>query len=644
MWFAEWLRPPRRTLAVFLGLMAIFGGALTWLGRQLLDQDRSLERQRTQERLEQSADYIAAELQRSLLGLERYLTYVPGPSAQELPTGVMTLLATQGAVEAHPAGRLLFYPAIPAGRPERDAPFGEGENLEYRRNDPAAAAQTYRLLARSPNPDVRAGALLRLGRNLRKTGRYQEALQVYDELGRLGSVRLLGLPSELIAREARCTVLEAIGKREELRQEASLMHSALFSGRWSLLRPAWEFHMEEALRWSGARPVTESEQNSLVLSYAAAWSYGHWLAELESSGRQIMRIDDRPVLISWTASPDRLAAVLADPGYLDSMWNETLRGRRVKGGLVDEGGRMIMGSFDRNAQQAIRTSAATGLPWTLHVTSADPAADSAAFAVRRRILLSGFAVLALVLSAGSYFILRSIYRERAVARLQSEFVSAVTHEFRTPLTSLRQLSEMLSKGRVPTDELRQQSYDILARESERLQRLVESLLDFGRIEARAVQYHFQALDPKALVRDVVAEFQEHVANEGYRVELAGAEEYPHIRADREALGLALWNLLDNAVKYSPDYRIVSVDMARSRERLAIHVRDRGMGIPASEQEEIFKKFVRGAGSRNANIKGTGIGLAMARHIIEAHKGEIQLESEPGRGSTFTILLPLERTA
>jgi signal transduction histidine kinase len=624
--------------------MVIFGGALTWLGRQLLDQDRSLERQRTQERLEQSTDYIAAELQRSLSGLERYLTFVPGPAAQALPTGVMILLATQGAVEAHPADRLLFLPAMPAGGPERSATFGEGENLEYRCNDPVAACEIYRVLAKSPDPDVRAGALLRLGRTLRKTGRYQEALQVYDELGRLGSVRLLGLPSELVAREARCTVLDAIGEGEKLRHEASLMHSDLFSGRWSLLRPAWEFHVEEARRWSGAGPLAEREQNSLSLSYAALWAYNHWLVELESSGRQILRTDDRPVLISWTANSDRLTAVLADPGYLDSMWSEALLGRRVKGGLVDESGRMVMGSFDRNAQQAIRTSAATGLPLTLHVTSADPGADSAAFAARRRILLSGFAVLALVLSAGAYFILRSIYRERAVARLQSEFVSAVTHEFRTPLTSLRQLSEMLSKGRVPTEELRQQSYDILARESERLQRLVESLLDFGRIEARAVQYRFQALDPKALVRDVVAEFQEHVASEGYRLELAGAEEYPRIRADREALGLALWNLLDNAVKYSPDCRIVSVEMASSRDRLAIHVRDRGMGIPASEQKEIFKKFVRGAGSRDANIRGTGIGLAMARHIIEAHNGEIRLESEPGRGSTFTILLPLERTA
>jgi signal transduction histidine kinase len=624
--------------------MLVLGGALGWLGWQLLKQDRALEGQRMQERLELAADHMAAALQQSLTDLESYLSFVPSPGAKEPPDGVMVLLVAERTVNAYPPGLLLYYPVIPDGEEPPAATFVAGETLEYQGNDPAKAAEVFRELARSPDPGVRAGALLRLGRNLRKTGRHEEALQAYDELAQLGRTSVLGLPAELMAREARSTVLEAIGKGEELRKEAALMHSALWRGRWSLLRPAWEFHAEEAQRWSGASPLTEGEQNALVLSSAAESMHGQWVAERESKGRRILKIKGRPVLISWTGTSDRLAAVLAGPGYLGSKWTEALQGRRVQGALVDADGQVMIGSFNKSGPQAVRTTAATRLPGTLHATSADPGADEAGFAGRRRLLLSGFAVLALVLFAGSYFIMRSIDRERAVARLQSEFVSAVSHEFRTPLTSLRQLSEMLSKGRVPTEDLRQQSYDILARESERLQRLVESLLDFGRIEARAFRYHYEHLDPVTLVGDLVAEFQEKAAAQGYRVELTRAGEYPRIHADREALGLALRNLLDNAVKYSPDCRTVWVEMARERDRLAIRVRDQGMGIPASEQKEIFKRFVRGTGSRAANIKGTGIGLAMARHIIEAHDGEIRLESEPGRGSTFTILLPLEKKA
>ncbi len=644
MSFVERLWPTHHALAVFLSIMLIFGGALGWLSWKLLEQDRSLERQRVQERLEQAADHMAAALERSLSGLENYLNFVPGPNAKALPEGAVVLLATQRIVNTYPPGRLLFYSAVTGGEEPPAATFAEGENLEYQRNDSAKAIEVFRALARSANPGVRAGALLRLGRNLRKTGRPQEALQAYSELAQLGPTRVLGLPAELVAREARASVLETLGRREELRKEASLMYSGLQSGRWSLLRSAWEFHAEEARRWSEAGPLTEREQKAVVLSHAAEWIHGQWLVGPEPKGRRVLKFEGGPALISWTATSDQLAAVLAGPDYLGSIWKEALEGQRVRGALVDVDGQAILGSLDKSARQAVRTAAATRLPWTLEVTSADPGADLAAFAARRRLLLSGFAVLALVLLAGSYFILRSIERERAVVRLQSEFVSAVSHEFRTPLTSMRQLSEMLSKGRVPTDELRQQSYEILARESERLQRLVESLLDFGRLEGRAARYHFEDLDPAALVSDLVAEFQDKTAAQGYRVELARAEEVPLIRADREALGLALWNLLDNAVKYSPDCRTIWVEMARNGDCLAIHVRDRGMGIPASEQKDIFQKFVRGAGSRASSIQGTGIGLTMAQRIVEAHEGEIRLQSEPGQGSTFTVLLPLGKAA
>ena len=201
------------------------------------------------------------------------------------------------------------------------------------------------------------------------------------------------------------------------------------------------------------------------------------------------------MLVTWSGTADRLDAVLAGGDYIRLVWSQASRGQSVRGGVVDADRQLAAGSAGSGSPGVVRTSDATGVPWTLHVTSADPAADSAFFAGRRRLLLAGFAVLALVLVAGSYFIMRSIARELAVARLQSEFVSAVSHEFRTPLTSLRQLAEMLAKGRVPTEELRQKSYDILSHESERLQRLVESLLDFGRIEAGRFRYRFERLDP-----------------------------------------------------------------------------------------------------------------------------------------------------
>jgi signal transduction histidine kinase len=642
MGLALWLRPPNRTLAVFLCLMLILGGALGWLGSQMLKQDRALERQRLQEILEREVDHMAAALQKSLANLENYLRFVPSPGTKEPPDGVVVLQATKRTFNVFPPGCLLYYPVLPEAEEPPATTFVAGEMLEYQHNDPVQAAKVFRKLTRSPNPGVRAGAFLRLGRNLRKAGRHEEALEAFSELTQLGPTTVMGLPAELMAREARGTVLEAIGKSEELRKEASLLHAALWSSRWSLLHPAWEYYVEEARRWLEPGPLSERELNALVLSNATESMYVQWTAEPESKGRQILKIEGQPVLISWTGDANRLSALLAIPGYLFSNWTQFLQGKRVQGALIDADGQVMIGSFNKSGLQAVRTASATGFSGTLHATFTDPGGIEAGFASRRRLLLSGFAVLALVLMAGSYFIMRSIDRERAVARLQSEFVSAVSHEFRTPLTSLCQLSEMLSKGRIPTEDLRRQSYDILASESARLQRLVESLLDFGRIEARSFHYQYDHLDPVKLVDDLVTEFQDKATALGYRIELTHTGKYPAIHADREALSLALRNLLDNAVKYSPDCRTVWVETACEESRLAIRVRDQGMGIPASEQKEIFKRFVRGTGSRAAHIQGTGIGLAMARHIIEAHDGEIRLESEPGEGSTFTILLPMEK--
>ncbi len=143
-----------------------------------------------------------------------------------------------------------------------------------------------------------------------------------------------------------------------------------------------------------------------------------------------------------------------------------------------------------------------------------------------------------------------------------------------------------------------------------------------------------------LARQVVDEFREHASIGAHRLELLQQGSALHIRADREALTLALRNLLDNAVKYSPDHSTVSV-FVESQDGLAgIVVQDRGVGIPKPEQREVFRKFTRGSAAKQLNVKGTGIGLAMADQIVKAHGGRLELASEPGCGSRFTILLPL----
>lgn len=275
------------------------------------------------------------------------------------------------------------------------------------------------------------------------------------------------------------------------------------------------------------------------------------------------------------------------------------------------------------------------------MTSSNPAADIADLASRRRMLLGGLAMMAVLLIAGIYFIGRSVTRELELVQLKSDFVSAVSHEFRSPLTSMRQFTNMLAAGRIPNEERRKSYYDLLSAETVRLQRLVEGLLDFGRMEAGSMEYSFAPVDAADFVRHVVTDFQLEVREDGYQIEFVAGGPGTVIRADREALARALWNLLDNAVKYSPDCRTVRVELAREAHEVFIRVQDRGVGMSLGEQREIFRKFVRGGAAESTRAKGTGIGLAMVDHIVRAHGGKICVESEPGRGSTFTLILPAE---
>jgi signal transduction histidine kinase len=372
---------------------------------------------------------------------------------------------------------------------------------------------------------------------------------------------------------------------------------------------------------------------------ARAEAVGWLWQELNSptpAARDSLALLEGPTLVTWRANQTGLDAVVGGPGFLASLCTSAVPSS-LRCALSDPEGRTLIGDRPPARMVATRTAAAAGLPWTLHVFAApDPIAPQ--LSPRRRLLMLTFGVVGLVLLAGWYFILRAITREVRVSRLQSDFVAAVSHEFRSPLTSMSHIAEMLAHDRFRNDELRRRSFDVLVRDTDRLRRLVEGLLDFGRFEAGAAALRLETIDVAALVRATVADFQERVTQDGYRIELTGASNAVTARADREALSRAFWNLLDNAVKYSPECRTVWVEMSRHSDQLSIEVQDQGIGIPIAEQREIFDRFVRGGDSKARRISGTGIGLAMVREIVRAHGGEILLTSEPGRGSRFTVVL------
>ena len=221
--------------------------------------------------------------------------------------------------------------------------------------------------------------------------------------------------------------------------------------------------------------------------------------------------------------------------------------------------------------------------------------------------------------------------------MQSDFVSTVSHEFRSPLAGINQLGEMLRDGRVP-DDRRQHYYELIVTETRRLRRQVENILSFSRMEDGRKQYRLEPLDAAGWLRDVSEEFQGQVADRGFAIEVSIPDALPAIVADREALTTAVHNLLDNAVKYSRESRTVQVEATANGDGLTISVRDRGVGIREADRPRIFEKFYRGGGELTQRVKGVGLGLSLVQHIVTGHGGTVDFESREGEGTTFTIRL------
>jgi signal transduction histidine kinase len=250
----------------------------------------------------------------------------------------------------------------------------------------------------------------------------------------------------------------------------------------------------------------------------------------------------------------------------------------------------------------------------------------------------------LMLGAGLFLIYSNVQREIHLSRLKSDFVANVSHELKTPLALIRLFAETLELGRVQSQEKATQYYRLINKESQRLTQLINNILDFSRIEAGRKEYRFAPTDVSRIVADVVEAYRFPIEQNGFELDVKVADDLPEVEADKEALGQALLNLVNNAIKYSRDGKYLRLEVSRKGDEVRIAVSDRGIGIAKAEQKKIFDKFYRAEDSLVHETKGSGLGLPLVRHIMEAHGGSVEVESAPGRGSTFTLVLPIRQKA
>jgi signal transduction histidine kinase len=244
---------------------------------------------------------------------------------------------------------------------------------------------------------------------------------------------------------------------------------------------------------------------------------------------------------------------------------------------------------------------------------------------------------------GIILTLRATAREMKLAQAKSTFVSNVSHELKTPLALIRLFAETLELGRVKSSEKAHEYYRIINNESRRLTQLINNILDFSKIEAGRKEYQFVESDVAEVVEDVVRSYEYQIVNSGFEMKIDIDHNLPHAPIDRDAISQAVLNLINNAVKYSDEHKVVDIRVRGRDNAIAIEVADRGIGIPRSEHEKIFEKFYRVSTGLVHDTKGSGLGLALVKHIVEAHRGQILVESTPDKGSRFTILIPVDES-
>jgi two-component system phosphate regulon sensor histidine kinase PhoR len=233
----------------------------------------------------------------------------------------------------------------------------------------------------------------------------------------------------------------------------------------------------------------------------------------------------------------------------------------------------------------------------------------------------------------------AVWAERKASRLKSEFIANVSHELKTPLSLVRMFGELIATGRHKGEGTAREYAGIITRESERLSHLIDNVLDFARLERGKASYDFAEGHLAEVVERGLDVCRYRIEKEKLRLQTVIEPDLPTVRMDENAMTLLLLNLVDNAVKYGAEGGELEVALRASPGGVVLGVRDRGPGIPPDEQHRIFERFYRARAARERNVRGSGIGLALVKHIAEAHGGRVEVESAAGRGATFRVFVP-----
>ncbi len=617
--------------------------ALISLGCYMLARDRKLVEAEAQEMARNVCETLSAAIWNTLQRDAPTLTRDP-------LLGFRVVLDRSGNMEWPPPLTVLPIPASrsePTLTSEQLALWKNGIAAEFSGAGTEAIRAYLTLLKTKPPADFSAQANYSLGLLYAKSGDFQRAADSFEQILPSGNLSDSGIP---LSHLAGLQYLEVFSRASNHYAESAIelvcsnavYQPSLLSKRLlddaQRVRPGnvpvdnwravWESH-ERSRAWFAAflrNQRDESFSSPVMLDTGKNFI---WRREITNSNK----------IFCWVIPATDLALIVA--GEIEAFPNAL---PEHAGLIVSFAGHEVFSTrWNRSAQALATALQPAGGPELLKVTMT--LRDRAALFARhrQRAWLFGFVLGAAALTglAGSIMSWWSFRRQLRLNELKSNFVASVSHELRAPLASVRLMAESLEAGRVREPNKQNEYFRFIVRECRRLGALIENVLDFSRIDEGRKDYQFLPEDLAGLIREGVRTMEPYAIDRAVKIDLRLNDSSAVALVDRNAIQQVLINLLDNAIKHSPPGGVVTIGLAMiSGARIQVCVEDRGPGIAITEQAKIFERFYRPGAELRRETQGAGIGLSIVKHVIEAHRGQVRVESELGKGSKFIVELPV----
>jgi signal transduction histidine kinase len=563
--------------------------------------------------------------------------------------------------------------------------FQRAEFFEFSQKEYTRAAEFYKKCTlNTSSQQLRAIAFEGLGRCLLSSEKYDEAEKVYNELSEdYGqSLNKAGHPYGIIAK---FQLYEIASERNDEENSSGILlslYKQIREGTWLISQSVYDFYVSEIESTLNARLVNNKFpgiQGSYTEVQKQPSNYGQTLLfknflernvipeikeklSVSRSGNEATQErfpgndEDDLFLVSYTIMPDFQPERTFYGGFkwdLDLLRNriipKILEDLSKDSGLdfkiVNEEDQKITAGTDglTSGESLVLSFRKFSLPWKL--LASHPEIKVLEKSARREIFFYGFllTVIVALMLFGAVMIARDISRESETNRLKTEFVNNISHELKTPLTLIRLYGETLQRKENLTVKEKKDCYEIITKESERLSHLINNVLDFSRIEMGRKEFNFTKGHLQDVIRETLESYRYHLEKKGFTIHSDIATDLPEMNFDGEAIASVLVNLLSNAMKFSPKEKEVTVKLFRDNGNAVLQVADKGIGISQKEIPKIFQRFYQANNNIASEAKGSGLGLTLVRHIIEAHGGRIEVESEPGKGSTFSVILHITDT-